>query len=54
MMKDENIIGLRLAGGKERAYGGGFIYVQSINKGSIADLQGKIKDGDILIKVTLL
>lgn len=51
MVKADNIIGLRLAGGKNRPHGGGFIYVQSINKGSIADQQGKIQPNDILEEV---
>ena len=51
MTKDDNIIGLRLAGGRKKINGGGFIYVQSINKGSIADIEGLIQEHDILLMV---
>lgn len=51
LKKDRGMIGLRLAGGRNKAIGRGFIYVKSLSEGSKAAHNGEIKEKDILLEV---
>ncbi len=52
LQKKRGPLGLRLAGGKDKPTGLGFIYVKSVVDGSAADLQ-KIQANDILVTVSV-
>ena len=50
LIKTENSLGLRLAGGYHKPIGGGYVYVKSIALDSIAD-KSCVKENDIVMKV---
>ena len=52
--KESGAFGLRIAGGKGKPFGGGFIYIKSLVKGTPAEKCNKLKERDIIIKVSLL
>ena len=54
VMKEEGTFGLRIAGGKGKPFGGGFIYVKSLVKGTPAGRCNKLKERDIIVKVSIL
>ena len=43
--------GMRIAGGKGKPFGGGFIYIKTLVKDSPADRCGKLRERDIIMKV---
>lgn len=51
LQKQGGALGLRLAGGKDKPNGLGFIYVKSVVDGSAADTQN-IRSNDILMTVS--
>ena len=51
LTKGNGVLGLRLAGGRNKIMGKGFVYVKSLSEDSIAANCGKINEKDILLKV---
>ena len=49
--KEGDTFGLRIAGGKGKPFGGGFIYVKSLVKGTPAEKCNMLKEHDIILKV---
>ena len=49
--RESGTFGLRIAGGKGKPFGGGFIYVKTLVKGSPAERCGRLKERDIIMKV---
>lgn len=49
--KDEGVFGLRLAGGRNKTIGRGFIYIKSIIDGSIAAKSNSLRESDLLLEV---
>lgn len=50
LAKEQGSLGMRLAGGKDKPSGLGFIYVKNITEGSPAD-ENRLKMNDIIIQV---
>jgi len=51
LIKTDNSLGLRLAGGYQKLIGSGYVYVKSIALDSIAD-KSCVQENDIVIKVS--
>ena len=49
--KESGTFGLRIAGGKGKPFGGGFIYVKTLVKDSPAERCRRLQEGDIIMKV---
>lgn len=49
--RDAGSFGLRIAGGRGKPFGGGFIYVKSLVKDTPAEKCNKLKECDIILKV---
>ena len=49
--KESGTFGLRIASGKGKPFGGGFIYVQTLVKDSPAERCGRLQERDIIMKV---
>ena len=50
--KEDGAFGLRIAGGKGKPFGGGFIYIKSLVKDTPAEQCHKLKERDIILKVS--
>lgn len=52
--RESGTFGLRIAGGRGKPFGGGFIYVKTLVKDSPAEKCGRLKERDIIMKVNQL
>ena len=50
--KEAGAFGLRIAGGRGKPFGGGFIYVKSLVVGTPAEKCKQLKEHDIILKVS--
>ena len=50
--KEAGAFGLRIAGGKGKPFGGGFIYVKALVEDTPAKKCNKLKERDIILKVS--
>lgn len=50
--KEAGTFGLRIAGGKGKPFGGGFVYVKSLVEDTPAAKCNKLKERDIILKVS--
>ena len=51
MKRESGTFGLRIAGGKGKPFGGGFIFVKTLVKDSPAERCGSLQERDIIMKV---
>ena len=50
--KHRGALGLRIAGGRDKPFGAGFIRIKQLSEGSPAAQCGRLREGDILLQVS--
>ena len=49
--KEAGVLGVRIAGGSDKPYGGGFIRIKQLTADTVASRSGLLLEGDILLQV---